>query len=152
MENKSSFGPPSKKTVFDDYIGEWVYINLRNYSDIGKLQGVEQGCLYLLPYHRTEYFEQGLKEIMIEEGLPRKIFIEEISAIHPTTKEMAYNYCSFMNERHILEILKNKRERIDLENNTYLSNSHTNQENSSQENSSKKLKHIKSLLQKFLQR
>lgn len=91
------FGVPRKQGEFEEYINEWIIINVRGISNSfgGYCVDIRDGYAVLNPFQGAKWDgEKGLTRKLIRKN--SKVPLEG-SSIQPTTKKDLENYCEYLN-------------------------------------------------------
>ena len=100
----------------EDYLNKWALIttNAGRYS--GKIIGMNERDVFLLPYYRVSPNGEGLDVYeIIYKGLPDLHRKTDISGVRSTSEEETISFCKGMNKKVYLQSLREKVEKLNLE-------------------------------------
>lgn len=105
-KNKIGFkGKSYLESDLEDHKGDWVLINLRNNGSYsGNLCDLNDRKVFLLPYQKVTYRDDGSAEYIIEHnGLPYSHERGDITNYRPTSEKEALNFCKSLNRKANIE-------------------------------------------------
>ncbi|HJX49924.1 MAG TPA: hypothetical protein VJ438_00515 [Candidatus Nanoarchaeia archaeon] len=97
---RNGFGLRERKSLFEDYLGEYVIIFPANGTRVfgGKMVEIKKDSDYavLIPFQGVDYTKKGAVNKLIDKRA--LVFLPGVS-IEPTTKRNLENYCKTENQR-----------------------------------------------------
>jgi len=113
-----SFGMKKTKSIFEEYVGEYVIIYPQHASIFsGKLKEIKGEHIVLNPHQTGRYdLEKGLIRKLEESSA--LVRISDIVAIEPTTRETLEDSCEYSN-KEVEKERKHKEELIEQQRNQF---------------------------------